>query len=328
MQKILFILLLIGLVFTVVSVIPNRKPETNSDKDLSLTQTDMSSTLIDKIKTWPFHLLPHHLISRMVYQLTRIESPLAVPVMRWFSHHFGIVMTEAAEPDFKAYPTFNAFFTRALKPGSRPIAEGEATVVSPVDGTVSQVGRVTQGRIFQAKNVDYSLHELLGGFNDLAVPFENGYFATIYLSPKDYHRIHMPLAGNLTHMIHVPGRLFSVAPYTVRALPGLFARNERVVSLFETSAGPMAMVLVGAINVAAIETVWAGLVTPPAGKAVHRLNYSEQSVSLTKGAEMGRFNMGSTVILLFPDTVQWDDSLRADVSLKMGQAIADLKTSP
>ena len=302
-----------------------------ADLDSSAIQSNPNSTtevrasFLDKIKTWPFYVLPQHFISRIVFYLTRIESPHAVTAMKWFSSHFGIDMSEAAQSDFKTYPSFNAFFTRALKAGSRPIANGEKVIASPVDGTVSQFGKIQDGRIFQAKGQDYSLLELVGGYPDIAKHFTNGQFATIYLSPKDYHRIHMPLDGQLTQMVHVPGRLFSVAPFTVRALPRLFARNERVVTLFETPAGPMAMILVGAINVAAIETVWAGLVTPPAGQAIKRWDYNDDNrINLNKGDEMGRFNMGSTVILLFPDSMTWGSTISPEKTLQMGEEIAQL----
>jgi phosphatidylserine decarboxylase len=279
----------------------------------------------DKLKSWPLYFLPHHLISRAVLAATRCQTPLAVPAMRAFAQHFGIDMREAAEEDFAGYPSFNAFFTRALKQGARPIADGDDEIASPVDGTVSQLGDIRDGRIFQAKGHDYSLEELVGGDPAQAALFDGGRFATLYLSPRDYHRIHMPLDGQLRDMIHVAGRLFSVAPHTVRVVPRLFARNERVVCLFDTAAGPMAMILVGAINVAAIETVWAGLVTPP-GKGVSRWNYREdQSVSLQRGEEMGRFNMGSTVILLFNDSVEWDSALHEGSPVTMGRSIASLK---
>lgn len=284
----------------------------------------MSSTptISDYFKSLGLYLLPHHFISRLVYAASRWQTPLKNPIKRWFVKHFDVDMSEAMEEDAAAYPTFNAFFTRALKPGTRPVVENENVLVSPADGRISQLGEIRDGRIFQAKGRDYSLHELLGGSEARIAPFVNGRFMTIYLSPRDYHRVHMPTAGRLTSMVHVPGRLFSVAPHTVRTVPRLFARNERVACQFKTDGGMMSMVLVGAINVAAIETVWAGLVTPPRGREISERGYGDSMrIELDKGAEMGRFNMGSTVILLMEESVQWEDGLEPGMALKMGQAI-------
>ncbi len=200
-----------------------------------------------------------------------------------------------------------------------------------MDGTVSAIGPLDDTRVLQAKGRDYSLVELLGGERN-ATPYRNGHFATLYLSPRDYHRIHMPLGGTLTRMTYVPGRLFSVAPHTVETIPRLFARNERVVAHFDTDLGPMAVVLVGAINVAAIETVWAGLITPPAGKTIRETEYPDQgesAVRLDRGAELGRFNMGSTVILIFPRGVmEWDGKLVTGSPLRMGEAIGKRVDGP
>ena len=280
--------------------------------------------LLDALKSWPLYILPHHFISRLVFRLTRIQCPNLVPqAIQLFSNIFKVNLAEAVNPDPASYPTFNAFFTRPLKPELRPIAAGEQVLVSPVDGRISQMGKIEAGRIFQAKGHEYSALELLGGDEERAAPFMNGQFMTIYLSPRDYHRIHMPLMGTLTEQVYVPGRLFSVAGHTARSIPRLFARNERVVALFDTEFGKLAMVLVGAINVAAIETVWDGLVTPPQGWGVKRQVFPH--VSLEKGAEMGRFNMGSTVILLLEQgQIPWDKALSADVALCVGQALADL----
>ena len=239
-----------------------------------------------------------------------------------FSNAFGVDLNEALNPDPTSYATFNEFFTRELKAGSRPIAN--AKITSPVDGTISQLGKVMDGEIIQAKGVNYSLNQLLGGNQDRADKFKNGQFITIYLSPKDYHRIHMPCAGALVQHTHIPGRLFSVAKHTVNTIKGLFARNERVVTMFDTEYGPMAMVLVGAINVAAIETVWAGLITPPKGKTTSSKNYSDDNISLEKGEEMGRFNMGSTVILVFSeDAPTFKTDLNPDQSLQLGVALSN-----
>ena len=286
-------------------------------------QQQSDENWLDRLKSWPLYPLPHHLISRLIFAATRCQTPLSVPVMRAFARHFGVDMSEAAQPDFASYPSFNAFFTRALRDGLRPIASGAGEIACPVDGRVSQLGRIEDGRIFQAKGRDYSLLELLGGDPALAARYAGGRFATLYLSPRDYHRIHMPCEARLRQMLHVAGRLFSVAPHTVRSVPRLFARNERVVCDFDSEFGPLAMVLVGAINVAAIETAWAGLVTPP-GRGVSHFRYGEQSgeVALARGAEMGRFNMGSTVILLFDRRVEWQSGLAAGSPVRLGQLLA------
>lgn len=287
-----------------------------------------SASILDYIKALPQYLMPGHLVSRLIHAFTRSRhSGIKNRFTDWFVRHFRVNMDEALESDPHAYETFNAFFTRALKPGVRPIVEGEDALACPVDGAVSQAGPIDEGRIFQAKGHDYSLQQLLGGSAERARPFLGGSFATIYLSPRDYHRIHMPVTGTLREMVLVPGRLFSVNPATTRVIPGLFARNERVVSIFETAAGPMAMVKVGAVNVGSIETVWHGEVTPPAGRVVRSWSYQDdEAITLEKGAEMGRFNMGSTVIVLFgPEVVEWDDAIRSDASVKLGQLLATKK---
>ena len=280
--------------------------------------------LLDILKAWPLYILPHHFISRLVFRLTRIQCPTLVPpAIRLFSKVFKVNLAEAVNPDPASYPTFNAFFTRPLQPPLRPIAVGDQVLVSPVDGRISQMGKIEAGRIFQAKAHEYSALELLGGDEARAAPFMHGQFITIYLSPRDYHRIHMPLTGTLTEQVYVPGRLFSVAGHTVRTVPRLFARNERVVAMFDTAFGKLAMVLVGAINVAAIETVWDGLVTPPQGWGVKRQVFP--AITLEKGAEMGRFNMGSTVILLLENPhLLWNQALGTDMALQLGQALVAL----
>ena len=283
----------------------------------------MSNPIRDGLFVALQYVLPHHLISRTVYAMTRWRSPLVAPAIRAFVQHFKVNMDEAVEASPAGYATFNAFFTRAIKPDLRPLVAGDEVAASPVDGTISQLGSIKDGRIFQAKGHDYSLVELLGGELARADAFRNGRFATIYLSPRDYHRIHMPLAGMLSQMVHVPGRLFSVNPATVARVPRLFARNERVAAIFNTQAGAMGMVLVGAMNVAAIETVWAGLVTPPHGHEIGVWNYGEHvHVQLPRGAEMGRFNMGSTVILLLPDSMTFRPDLVTGSTVRMGEALA------
>jgi phosphatidylserine decarboxylase len=280
----------------------------------------MNPTLLDYIKSGSLYALPHHAISRVVYKLTRIESSLVTPAIKAFSKSFGVNLDDAKNPDPSSYSSFNAFFTREIKEELRPIAD--SLVVSPVDGTVSQSGPVKDGRIFQAKGQDYTVQELLACSDEEAKLFEKGQFATIYLSPKDYHRMHMPFKGDLKQQVHIPGRLFSVAPHTVKTVPRIFARNERVVANFDTEYGRLAMVLVGAINVAAIETVWDGLVTPPKGKTITRKEYTSGEVVLDKGQEMGRFNMGSTVILVLESSnPELSAELVEGLPLKMGQAI-------
>jgi phosphatidylserine decarboxylase len=272
------------------------------------------------------YLLPHHFLSALMYRLTRIES-VAVKntLIRKFIDLYGVEMAEALEPDPHRYRSFNDFFTRALQPDARPVNQDENAIVCPADGVLSQAGDIEDGYLFQAKGHDYALVDLLGGDMDWSRRFEEGSFATVYLSPKDYHRVHMPCAGTLKKMIHVPGRLFSVNDTTTRRVPGLFARNERVICLFETDLGPMAVILVGAIFVASIETVWAGVITP-VSRQVRRWDYPpdqpEAPIRLDRGEELGRFNMGSTVILLFAkDRVDWSEELEAGQAVKMGQGL-------
>jgi len=292
---------------------------------MSRPQNVRGPSLLDFLKAWPSYFLPHHALSRLMHKITRSENEWWKDrFTRWFVKRFKVDMSLAKEPALDAYSHFNAFFTRALKPGVRPVDQDPTSLVSPVDGAISQIGDIKNKRIFQAKGRDYSLLELLGGDVYAAEKFENGKFATLYLSPKDYHRIHIPIDGRLTAMTHVPGRLFSVSPATTRAIPRLFARNERVIAYFDTQAGPMAMVLVGAIFVASIDTVWMGEVTPPAGKEIRNWKYNPDSAGnqFSKGEEIGRFNMGSTVILLFgQDKIRWQDDLMSGDAIQMGQAL-------
>jgi phosphatidylserine decarboxylase len=293
-----------------------------------MADAEQSASLIDYLKALPQYLMPGHLVSRLIHAFTRLSHPgIKNRFTAWFIKHFKVNMDEALESDPHAYEHFNAFFTRELKPGVRPIIEGEGTLACPVDGAVSQARPIKDGRIFQAKGHDYSLEQLLGGSSERAEPFQGGSFATIYLSPRDYHRIHMPVTGTLRAMVHVPGRLFSVNPATTRVIPGLFARNERVVSIFDTEVGPMAMVKVGAVNVGSIETVWAGEVSPPAGRIVRAWHYEgEEAITLQKGEEMGRFNMGSTVIVIFgAEAVEWADSIQPGEPVRLGQLLATAK---
>jgi len=277
----------------------------------------------DYIKSLPLYLLPHHAISRLTLRLTRIRVRwFKNAFIRWFAGQYQINWDEALYQQPQDFEHFNAFFTRELAPGMRPVEGDEHTVVSPADGHISQIGRIEEDTVFQAKGHGFSVTELVGGDVETARLFRNGNFVTVYLSPRDYHRLHMPLAGQLRKTLYVPGRLFSVAPHTTRVVPRLFARNERLVAIFDTCAGPMAMVLVGAINVAAIETVWAGLVTPPHRRKVETSDFTNGDVSLQRGVEMGRFNMGSTVILLFGENaVHWQTMLAAETPVRMGGAI-------
>jgi phosphatidylserine decarboxylase len=269
------------------------------------------------------YLIPQHLLSRLVGRIAASELPwIKNPFIDWFSRRYRIDMTEAADPEPRNYPSFNAFFTRALKPGARPIDADPACVVSPADGAISQLGRIEAGRIFQAKGQSYTAAELLGDA-DVAALFDGGSFATVYLSPRDYHRVHMPAAGRLLRTLYAPGDLFSVNQTTAENVPRLFARNERLVCLFETEFGPMALVLVGALIVAGIDTVWSGQVAPPPRTIVSNdFSQAPAAVQLDKGAEMGRFKLGSTAIVLFPkDAVRWRDDLGANSPLRMGERL-------
>jgi phosphatidylserine decarboxylase len=278
----------------------------------------------DKIATLPQYLIPQHLLSRTMHRLARLPAGrIKDTIVRRFIDHFGIDMAEAQEPDPGAYPTFNAFFTRSLRPGARPICTDIDAIASPVDGAVSQLGKIDQDRIFQAKGHDFGLTTLLGGEPSDSAPFDGGSFATLYLSPRDYHRIHIPIDAVLRRMIYVPGRLFAVKPSTVRSVPGLFARNERVVCIFDTGNGPMALALVGAIFVGSIETVWSGELTPARSRLRRCWDYQDQPPEFTRGDEVGRFNMGSTVILLFgPNGIHWDEQLKPGNRVRMGECIA------
>ena len=292
----------------------------------------MSATWGDRLRHLPRSLLPQRLLTRLIYRLARVRAPwFKDALIRHFARRFQVNLGEALEPNPRAYPDFNAFFTRALKPGVRPVAAGDRVVCCPVDGTVSQIGFAETDTLLQAKGRSFSLTALLGGDAERARPFRDGAFATLYLSPRDYHRIHMPLAGRLREMVHIPGKLFSVSPLTARVVPELFARNERVAALFDTPTGPMALVLVGAINVASIATVWAGAITPPLGESIRSWSYppnGDGATRLDKGAEMGRFNLGSTVILLFGrGAVRWETDIRSGAAVRMGQRLGKVARS-
>ncbi|GAA0398029.1 archaetidylserine decarboxylase [Cocleimonas flava] len=282
----------------------------------------MNASLLDYLKSGALYALPHHFISRIVFKLTRVKSPLVPKAITLFSKAFDVNLDEAKNSDPASYSTFNEFFTRELKEGLRPISD--TRIVSPVDGTISEFGDIKNGQLLQAKGITYSLEQLLGGNKERANLYDNGQFITIYLSPRDYHRIHMPCTGKLTEQVHIPGRLFSVAKHTVKTVKSIFARNERVVASFDTEYGSMTMVLVGAINVAAIETVWHGLITPPKGETTTAKSYKSKDIQLDKGKEMGRFNMGSTVILVFQNNApKLSDSLKVDQTLQLGESLSE-----
>jgi phosphatidylserine decarboxylase len=286
-----------------------------------------------RFKALVLYLLPHHRLSRLVQWSARSRYfPLRKTITRWFIHRYKVDMSEALEPDPDAYADFNSFFTRALRSEARPVVDGAGQIACPADGAISQLGDIQGERIFQAKGHSYSLIELLGGSQERAKPYIGGRFATMYLSPGDYHRVHMPLSGRLVETIYIPGRLFSVAPDYTESVPRLFARNERVACIFETEAGNMAVVLVGAIFVGSIETVWAGEITPPRSKRIKVTNYAagDNVIQLERGEELGRFNMGgSTIIVLFgPGCVKWQTGLGPETRVCFGQALGRMRPSP
>ncbi len=276
----------------------------------------------DRLAVLPQYLLPKQLLTQLAGKLAGAElGGLTTALIRRFIARYNVNMAEAANPDPASYKSFNEFFTRPLRDGVRLPAN--ADFLCPVDGAISQFGPIERDQIFQAKGHSYSTTALLGGDRELAAPFENGSFATIYLSPRDYHRIHMPCDGRLSRMIHVPGALFSVNPTTARGVPGLFARNERVVCLFDTAAGPFALVLVGATIVGSMATAWHGVVNPPRPGVVREWRYDgENSVLLKKSDEMGRFLLGSTVVLLWPkNTLEFDPSWAPAKAVRLGEAL-------
>jgi phosphatidylserine decarboxylase len=291
----------------------------------------MASDAQHRLRDWFInlyqYLLPQHILSQLMYHLTRHRIVWLTRLqIRLFTMFFKVNMEEAEASRIKDYPNFNTFFTRALRKSARPITKIVDEVACPVDGYISQIGSLTDGRLIQAKGWSYHLADLLGNSEAHVASFREGQFATLYLSPKDYHRVHMPLAGCVSEVIYLPGRLFSVSPKTVNGIPNLFARNERVINIFETRVGPMAMVLVGAIFVGSIETVWVGQITPPYRHHPSRWSNKEnKTLRLEKGQEMGRFNMGSTVILILPSkTIRWQPSFQPGSRVVMGQAMGQL----
>ena len=283
---------------------------------------DLAPLLAERLAVAPQYLMPKQAMTAFAGVVANWRGGASTTgIIRRFVAKYGVNMGEAAESDITKYISFNDFFTRALKPGARPLAQSDW--VSPVDGAISQFGAIDGEQIFQAKGHHYSTTALVGGDAALASRFNAGHFATLYLSPKDYHRIHMPCAGKLTRMIHVPGDLFSVNPTTARGVPGLFARNERVVCVFEGARGPWVLVLVGATIVGSMATVWHGIVNPPRPGTVRDWRYDDQDVRLAQGDEMGRFLLGSTVVLLFPPgPLKFNPAWAPGGAIRMGEAMA------
>lgn len=285
-------------------------------------------TLLDRLKTQLLRVLPQHLLAAGMYRLMRARTPwLKNLLIQRIGTHYGIDLADAEQPDAGAFPSFNAFFTRALKPGARPIADG--MLVSPADGSVSQIGAIDGRSLLQAKGHSYDLLVLLAGDKRMATQFEDGLFATIYLSPKDYHRVHMPFAGTLRSMVFVPGSLFSVSDATAQLVPGLFARNERVIAFFDTDIGPLAVILVGAIFVGSMETVWHGEVRGRGGEPTRWIYAGEDRREFAVGDEIGRFNMGSTVIVLLSrGAASWASNIGPGSHVRMGEAIGRITVVP
>ena len=279
----------------------------------------------DRRKVLPQYVLPKRGLTAFAGRIaSRERGATTTRLVRWFVRKYGVDMSEAAVSDIAAYASFNDFFTRALKPGARPLAE--ADLICPVDGTISQFGRIERDQIVQAKGHRYSTTALVGGDPALAERFHDGSFATLYLSPKDYHRVHMPCDGTLTRMIHVPGALFSVNPTTARGVPGLFARNERVVCVFDSErVGSFVLTLVGATIVGSMATVWHGTVNPPRVRRTREWLYPERKVALRRGDEMGRFMLGSTVVLLFPKRdLRFNPRWEPGRAIRLGESMAEL----
>ena len=277
----------------------------------------------DRLAVLPQYLMPKQLLTQLAGKFASARlGGLTTSVIRRFVARYKVNMAEAANPDIASYASFNDFFTRPLREGARPLAE--ADLICPVDGAISQFGPIERDSIFQAKGHSYTTTALVGGDAELAARFEDGSFATLYLSPKDYHRIHMPCAGRLRRMIHVPGELFSVNPTTARGVPGLFARNERVVCVFDGESGPFVLTLVGATIVGSMATVWHGMVNPPRPGKIREWHYDGSEISLQKGQEMGRFLLGSTVVMLFPkDSISFNPEWQPTKAIRLGEAMGN-----
>ncbi|WP_374360513.1 archaetidylserine decarboxylase [Pseudoduganella danionis] len=279
----------------------------------------------DRLAVLPQYLLPKGALTNFAGRVANARGgSRTTALIRWFVGRYNVNMDEALDPDIRNYPSFNEFFTRALRPDARPLAD--ADFICPVDGRISQFGAIDDDQIFQAKGHNFSTTALVGGDAELAAQFRNGSFANLYLSPRDYHRIHMPCDGRLTRMIYVPGDLFSVNPTTARGIPGLFARNERVVCVFETAHGPFVMTLVGATIVGSMATVWHGVVNPPRSSHVREWQYDDQQIVLKKGAELGRFLLGSTVVMLFPkDVLGFNPAWQPAAAVRLGETMANCR---
>ena len=275
----------------------------------------------DRLAVLPQYLIPKQALTMLAGKLAGAEAGgLTTSIIRWFVGRYGVNMAEAANPDIASYACFNEFFTRPLREGARPLAA--ADLVCPVDGAISQFGAIERDQIFQAKGHSYSTTALVGGDRELAARFADGSFATLYLSPRDYHRIHMPCDGRLIRMIHVPGALFSVNPTTARGVPGLFARNERVVCVFDSAHGPFVLTLVGATIVGSMATVWHGVVNPPRPGHLREWSYADQRIEFRQGDEMGRFLLGSTVVMLFPKgVVRFNPDWAPAQAIRLGEAM-------
>jgi len=281
----------------------------------------------DRLAVLPQYLIPKQALTQLAGQIASVRGgALTTRLIQWFAHRYRVDMTEAANPDPASYATFNDFFTRELKAGARPLAK--ADLICPVDGAISQFGPINGQQIIQAKGHQYSCRALVGGDIDLAQQFENGHYATLYLSPRDYHRIHMPCDGVLRRMIYVPGELFSVNPTTARGVPGLFARNERVVCVFESSHGPWVLVLVGATIVGSMATVWHGVVNARRSRRLQHWRYEDGSKLIKQGEEMGRFLLGSTVVMLFPKSdLQFNPAWQPGAAIRLGELMAQRRAT-
>lgn len=276
----------------------------------------------DRLNVLPQYLFPKQALTTFAGKIANARGGrFTTSLIRWFVAHYGVDMAEAANPDIESYATFNEFFTRALRDGLRPLAQ--ADYICPVDGAISEFGAIDDDQIIQAKNHNYSAVALVGGDRDLAAQFQHGSFATLYLGPKDYHRVHMPCEGRLKRMIFVPGALFSVNPLTARGVPGLFARNERVVCVFDSELGPFVLVLVGATLVGSMETVWHGVVNPPGAREVRESQYQPHDWVFRKGDEMGRFSLGSTIVMLFPkNRLMFNPEWKPEREVRLGEMMA------
>lgn len=280
---------------------------------------------MSRLAVLPQYLLPKGALTNFAGRVAGAKGgAMTTRLIRWFVAKYDVNMDEAANPDIASYHSFNEFFTRALKPGARPLAN--ADLICPVDGRISQFGDIEDDQIFQAKGHKFTTTALVGGDKALADKFRHGHFANLYLSPRDYHRIHMPCDGKLTRMIYIPGDLFSVNPTTARGIPGLFARNERVVCVFDTANGPFVMTLVGATIVGSMATVWHGVVNPPRQPSICEWTYADQDIVLKKGEELGRFLLGSTVVMLFPEnTLTFNSAWQPAGPVRLGESMARLQ---